>query len=353
MKPTDVLPARQPATIKDIANALGLSHSTVSRALNDFPHISAETKARVREKAAELEYVVNSGARTLRHASSSLIGLVVPHSTNELSATMTRVLASRCQRAGYQLVLSMCDDDEEIELRQVKALRQARALGIIIIPAPNLLEETAQLLSSASVVQFSRSHPRLSAPAVSIDGAKGVAAAIHHLGQLGHHRIAYVGLTSDLSTGASRFAGFRRGMESCGAPIDPALVRQGPGLGEFGRTAAAGLLQSPAPPTAIVFGTTELTSGGYEAIRRAGVRLPEDLSVIGFGDPPWFRHVSPTLSTIAMSFEEAAETAISLLLRRIAEAAEGRPPEPAVSLVLDPYLIVRETTGRPRARPGF
>jgi DNA-binding IclR family transcriptional regulator len=120
MKPLKGSSARPPATIKDIANALGLSHSTVSRALNDFPHLSADTKARVREKAAELEYVVNSGARTLRYANSSLVGLVAPHPTNDLSAAMARVLASQCQRAGYQLVLSMCEDDEVVELRQVK-----------------------------------------------------------------------------------------------------------------------------------------------------------------------------------------------------------------------------------------
>jgi LacI family transcriptional regulator len=341
---------RAPATIKDIAQALGLSHSTVSRALNDFPHLSDETKARVREKAAELNYVVNSGARTLRDASSSLIGLVVPHSTNDLSAVMTRVLASKCQRAGYQLVLSMCEDDEAAELRQVKALRQARALGIIIIPTPRLLDETAQLLASASVVQYSRTHPSLSAPSVSIDGGRGAEMAVRHLVQLGHRRIAFVGLNTALSTGASRHAGFQRAMAACGAAVDPALVRLGPGspMSGFGRVATASLLQLSEPPSAIVFSTGEFTSGGYEALRQADVDIPGDLSLVGWGDAPWFQYVRPALTTVTADFQQAAEAAISMLLRRIDEAAQGHAPEAPFALVLDPYLVVRETTAPPR-----
>lgn len=345
--------ARAAATIKDIAQALGLSHSTVSRALNDFPRLSTETRARVREKAAELNYVANSGARTLRDASSLQIGLVLPHATNELSATMTRVLASKCQRAGYQLVLCMCEDDELAELRQVKALRQARALGIMIIPSPRLLDETAQLLASASVVQYSRTHPRLSAPSVSIDGGRGVEMAVRHLAQLGHRRIAYVGLTTDLSTGASRYEGFQRAMAACGATVDPALVRLGPGspMSAFGRAATAGLLQLADRPSALVFSTAEFTSGGYETLRQATVRIPDDLAVVGWGDAPWFQHVHPPLTTIAADFEQAAEAAISLLLRRIEQAAEGHAQEPPVALVLDPHLVVRETTAPPKEAP--
>jgi DNA-binding LacI/PurR family transcriptional regulator len=184
---------------------------------------------------------------------------------------------------------------------------------------------------------------------VSIDGAKGVAAAVTHLAQLGHRRIAYVGLTPELSTGASRLAGYQQAMAASGAAVDPTLVRLGPGspMNTFGRAATAGLLQLADPPTAIIFGTTEMTSGGYEAVRQAGTRLPQALSVVGWGDPPWFRHVDPTLTAVALSFDQAAEAAMSLLLRRIEDAEEGRTPEPPVALVFDPYLVVRETTAPP------
>ena len=144
---------RGAVTIKDVAAALGVSHSTVSRALNGHSHISPEMKDKVRRAARELGYVVNAGARTLRQASSRLIGLVVPNVTNELVTAMMKVLAARCERANYQLVLCVTQDDAEAELRHVEMLRQSRATGLITVPTPFVLPETARMMAAMPVVQ--------------------------------------------------------------------------------------------------------------------------------------------------------------------------------------------------------
>lgn len=334
-------------TIKDIANALGVSHSTVSRALNDQRHISRDMKDRVRQAASELGYIVNAGARTLRQANSSLIGLIAPDVMSELFAVMCKVLALRCARAGYQLAVSITEDDPVAELTHVKALRQARALGVIIIPTPHMLPETAALLRPACVVQFSRRHEKLDAPAVTIDGASGVAAAVHHLAELGHKRIGFVGLPSDRSTGVGRLSGFMTGMAEHGLSVDPGLVRQGPGTAEFGRAMTAALLQRDPRPTAIILSTADLTQGGVEAVRRESLIVPKDLSIIGFGDPAWLRLLTPPLSTVGLTLGESSEAAISMLLRQIEAKEEGVPLEPQVSLELEPYLILRGTTAPP------
>jgi LacI family transcriptional regulator len=334
-------------TIKDIANALGVSHSTVSRALNDQRHISKDMKRRVRQAASELGYIVNAGARTLRQANSTLIGLIAPDVMSELFAVMTKVLALRCARAGYQLVVNITEDDAAVELAHVKALRQSRALGVIIIPTPDMLPETAELLGPTCVVQFSRSHELLQAPSVSIDGVSGVSSAVHHLAEIGHRRIGFDSLSSDRSTGLGRMRGFMEGMAAHGLTVEPGLVRQGPGTAEFGRAMTAALLQRQDRPSAIVFGTADLTQGGVEALRKSSLAIPGDISVVGFGDPAWFRLLTPPLSTVGLTLGESAEAAISMLLRQIEAKEEGRPLDPQASLETEPYLILRGTTAPP------
>lgn len=336
-------------TIKDIAAALGVSHSTVSRALNDHSHISPEMKQRVRGCALELGYVVNAGARTLRQASSRLIGLVVPNVTSELFTVMIKVLAARCERAAYQLVLCVTEDDPEMELRHVEMLRQSRATGLVTVPSPFVLPETARLMSAMPTIQFSRSHPAIAAPSVAIDGAQGVAAAVRHLAGLGHRRIGYVGLAASLSTGEARARGFADALEAQGIPLLPDLFRHGPGTTEFGRATTMTLVRARTPPTALIYGSADLMLGGLEALRKSGLTVPRDLSIIGFGDPHWLRLFDPGISTIGLALSESAEAAISMLLRQIEAREKGAATGDEPSLELEPFLILRDSTAPPRA----
>jgi LacI family transcriptional regulator len=345
-KPRD-RPHTQNVTIKDVADRLGVSHSTVSRALNDHRHIHEDMKDRVRQAAAELGYVVNAGARKLRRAESNLIAYVVPDLMAEMFTFIAKPLATQCFKAGYQLVLCATDDDPTTELRHVEALRQARAIGIVIIPTPQLLEKTAALLEPIATIQVSRRHPLLSASSVTVDGGRGVADAVRHLAQLGHRRIAYVGLTTDRSTGIERLAGYRRGLEENGLSFDAAGVRLGPTKQEYGRVAVASLVRLANAPTAIVFGTADLTYGGIDALRHAKISVPEAISIMGFGDPVWFKLQGPGISTVGVSLSDIAESAISMLLRQIAAVDDGVPADPPESIVLDPTLILRGSTAPP------
>lgn len=338
-----------PVTIKDIAAALGVSHSTVSRALNDHSHISRDMKEQVRRTAMELGYVAHAGARTLRQAHARLIGMLAPNVMNQLFAVMIKVLAARCARAGYQLVLCVTEDDPEVELRHVEALRQSRATGIIIVPTAGVLAKTALLMAAMPVVQFSRSHPAIAAPSVAIDGARGIANAVRHLADLGHRRIAYVGLSTSLSTGAARAVGFTEAMTQRGLAVEPALFHPGGGTIEYARATTAALLRGAQQPTAIVYGSADLTEGGLESLHRERVPVPGHVSIIGFGDPGWFKLMTPPLSTVGLSLSESAEAAISMLLRQIEARETGAPLEPQASLELEPFLILRETTAPPRA----
>jgi DNA-binding LacI/PurR family transcriptional regulator len=220
-------------------------------------------------------------------------------------------------------------------------------VGLVCVPTGRLLPATARLMEAMCVVQFSRNHPLVNASSVAIDGAHGVAAAVNHLADLGHQRIAYAGLVTEVSTGRMRDAGFRATMQARGLPVRAELCRHGPGTAEFGRAATSSMLRGPNAPTAIIYGSADLAQGGIEAVRRENVSIPRDLSIIGFGDPVWFRLMTPSLSTVGVSLAESADAAISMLLRQIAAEEAGAPQEAHTSLELEPFLILRQSTAPP------
>ncbi len=303
-------------TIRDIAQDLGISHATVSRALAGHPKISDTTKERVREAAARLRYVVNASARTLRSAHSKLVGLVIPDIQNDFYASVAKRLADRLEARGFQLALSVTEDDAQRELRDVRALLEARAAGVIITPSMDLRRETAAMLQHVRTIQLIRRHRSLrTAAAVVIDDRAGVHQATRHLIDLGHTRIGYLGTHTRLSSGRNRLAGFVRAMREAALAADRVLL--GPPRPEFARQAIGSWLGTSAA-TGWVSGSSELTLGALQALHHAGLRLPADLSLIGYGDPAWFTLVGPGITTVGLPVAEAAEAAASMVL------ADGR-----------------------------
>lgn len=334
----------QNVTIKDIAEHLGISHSTVSRALSDHPYTNAGTKDKVRRAVERLGYVPNAAARNLRSDKGSLVGLILPEIQNELFGTAAQILSQRCLKNGLQMVFAASEDDAQIEYEHVLALREARARGIILTPTPRMLDKTLALLQDIPVVQFSRRHKRLAAPSVSVDGERGCLVATRHLLQLGHRRIAYVGMESDRSTGAERLVGYLKAHAEYEVVADPSLSRLGPSGPEFGNTAVMDILQSRHPPTALLLGTNALTLGALKAMRQLGMEAPRDLSVVGFGDPSWYALWSPGITTIGVPQVEMAEAAASHLMRQLAPPAQG-VADPAPLISIEPTFLVRGTTG--------
>jgi DNA-binding LacI/PurR family transcriptional regulator len=349
-KPSKISVADMSVTIKDIAEHLGISHSTVSRALSDHPYTNADTKQRVRLAVEKLGYVPNAAARSLRGDQGSIVGLVLPDIVNELFGITAQTVSHRCLKNGYQMVLSVSEDDPLTEYKHVMALREARAAGIIITPTPGMLEKTRTLLQSVPVVQYSRRHPRLSAPSISVDGERGVLVATQHLLQLGHRRIGYVGMASDKSTGAERLAGFTKAQKSAGVRRDPALVRLGASHPDFARAAVSDLLQLADPPTALLLGSNPMTVGALRALRQAGLEAPRDISLICFGDPAWYSLWNPGITTIGLPTLEMADAVASELMRQLSPPAGGdtRPTHFAI----EPIFLVRETTAAVKAVRG-
>jgi DNA-binding LacI/PurR family transcriptional regulator len=350
-KSSKISVADMSVTIKDIAEHLGISHSTVSRALSDHPYTNADTKQRVRLAVEKLGYVPNAAARNLRGDQGSIVGLVLPDIVNELFGITAQTVSHHCLKNGFQMVLCVSEDDPLTEYKHVMALREARAAGIIITPTPGMLEKTRTLLQSVPVVQYSRRHPRLSAPSISVDGERGVLVATQHLLQLGHRRIGYVGMASDKSTGAERLAGFTKAHKSAGVRLDPARVRLGASHPDFARAAVSDLLQLADPPTALLLGSNPMTVGALRALRQAGLEAPRDISLICFGDPAWYSLWNPGITTIGLPTLEMADAVASELMRQLSPPAAGADTRPT-HFAIEPIFLVRETTAAVKGARG-
>ncbi len=328
-------------TAKDIALKLNISPSTVGRALSDDPRISAATRQRVMEAAVELGYVVNRAARMMRGVPSNLVGLVVPDIRNSFYYTIAHALSKCLEAEGYQLMLSETDDDRNAELRHLRELASANVAGIIIVASARPLPESARLLAATPHIQLLRRHQALGDQWFGIDDTAALEMATRHLVGLGHRNIAYIGGSPDLPTGMARLQGFRNALKGVGGARAHEEVGT-PSSTQVGSDALARLLALPDPPTAMVLGSVPTTHGVLQACNDRGIRVPQDLSVVGFGDEPGFRWWGPGLTTLSLPVSELATASGLWFLQQLKSRAVAMTPHSAVSPV---QLLVRGSTG--------
>ena len=328
-------------TIKDIAGRLGVSASTVGRALADDSRISGAMKQKVHAVADEMGYVANRAARMMRGVSSNLVGLMVPDIRNTFYSTIAHALSKCLEQEGFQLTLSETDDDRSVELRHVRELVSANVAGMIMVPSVRPLPETARLLKSMPHIQLLREQSVLGRQWFGLDDARAVALGVEHLLELGHRRIAYVGPWAELSTGAARLKGYREAMkaarawdgalEYCGSPSDTT----------FGAVTLERLMSLGKPPTALVLGGVQHTHSILDECVVRDIQVPRQLSVVGFGDEAGFRWWPGGLTTISLPVSELATACGLWFLHQLRMKPDVMPSYRSVSA---PTLIVRGST---------
>jgi LacI family transcriptional regulator len=340
-------------TIKHIAEQVGVSASTVARALADHPHIHEDTKARVRAAAQRLGYVAHAPARLMRGGRSTLVGLVIPDVRNDFYATVAQAISESCVGRGYQLMLSITGEDPARELAQVRSLASARAAGVIVVPSAAPLRETIALLGRMPHVQLIRGCDALSAPWFGIDDRAAIRIAVEYVVARGHRRIGYVGGDLSLGTSRERRAGYDEALARAGIAVLPALCRHGAGDVESGRAATLGLLALRPRMTALVTGTSLVTPGALDALATSGVAVPSSLSIVGFNDGPALAWWGPGITAIGLPVREIAMACAGRLLRDLEQpAAAAAVPARALAerAVFVPSLVERGSVGPPARR---
>lgn len=334
-------------TIKDIARLVGVSSSTVARALNDSARISEPTKARVRAAARDLGYVAHSAARLMRGEAATVIGLTVPDIENDFYATLAHAVADVCREHGFQLVLSITEDDPETEFQHLRALVGAQAAGVVIVPTASPLPESFGLIERMPSAQLIRHIPGFDSDWFAIDDERGVREATAELIAAGHQRIAYVGASDTLSTGQDRLRGYRSAFAAASLPVREELIALGVPRPSFARTAFEELYASQRP-TAVVSGGSQITVGLIQAVAALRLAVPDDLSFVAYGDSPLYQSWNPQLTAIALPVREIALAGTAALLRRARQdGADEEQPHGALYL---PRLRLRNSIAAPTRR---
>jgi LacI family transcriptional regulator len=339
--------------LTDVARMAGVHPGTASRALNPATRdqVSRETSRRVARVAQQLGYFPNPLARGLRTARSYIVGMVVPDVTNPLFPPIVRGAEQVLSEAGYTLVLTDTDNNAATERRQIEQLRARGMDGFIVATArweDPILDDLADLGIPAVLVNRRSASPRL--PYVGGDERTGIQLAVDHLVELGHRRIAYLAGPQDTSTGRERSGAFTQAMQSHTLPTSRQQIRVCSAYTEAaGAEAARRLLSSGRDFTAIVTGNDLIALGVLAVLAEAGIRCPDQMSVIGFNDLPMVDKLTPPLTTVRLPLAEIGALSARILLATI----DGAVPDGQVGQsLLGVQLAVRGTTAPPsESRP--
>ncbi|MBO0773433.1 MAG: LacI family DNA-binding transcriptional regulator [Actinobacteria bacterium] len=336
-----------PVTLRDVAARAGVHPATASRALNPETRllVREDTARRVLDAAQTLGYRPNPVARSLRTRRSNTVGVLIPDLTNPLFPPIVRGIEDRLAAAGYVALIGNTDGDDERERIVFEQMRARHVDGFVLATvhlSSALLAEAGR--ADLPVVLVNRLAEDHSMPSVSADNERGMRLAVDHLSELGHRRIAHIAGPQDVSTGLSRFRGFDAALRAHAMATDEDLVVVAKAFSiEEGHRCCRLLLAQGAPFTAIAAGNDMLAVGCYGALEEAGVRCPEDMSVVGFNDMPFIDRLRPPLTTIRFPHYQVGTEAAQLLLERIAGE-----PGPVKVLYLAPELIARGSTAPPR-----
>jgi len=335
---------RRSPRLKDVAEAAGVHISTVSRALNERTAVllNPQTLERIRETADGLGYRVNGMARALKTRRSMAIGMVVPDITNPFFPPAVRGAEDVLDRAGYSLLLSSTDNDLGKARRQIAAMLEGQADGLLLAMAlrddPLVNELRA---SGAPLVLLNRTVDRGGVSAVVPDDFNGAVEAVEHLYALGHRRLAFVGGPMSTSNGARRRASFDQTVLRLGLP-EPVALEASAFDEAAGYAAAQALLAEHPEITGVVAGNDLVAIGIIAAAGERGRRCPADISVVGFNDMLLAGRLQPPLTTIRIPQYDLGARAAELLMALVADP--GRSPE---TVLISGELVVRGSTAPP------
>jgi LacI family transcriptional regulator len=339
-------------TVKDVAAHAGVSAPTVSRVLAGNYPVAPATRAKVLRAMKELDYVVNAHARGLAGATTKTVAFVVDDVTGPFYAYIARGVEQQASSEGRLCLLCTTHGDPQREFAVVELMREQRAEAVILVGGAWDNEVYNERMTYfARALDKSGSHlvlcgrPSLGegvpALVVQYDNVGGSYAMTAHLLSAGHRTICYLGREVGLSTSDERIQGFRQAHAEHGVALDESLILPGKFLLDSGYELARKLLAERDDVTAIFAGTDMVAMGVLKALREAGVRVPEDMSVVGFDDIPLAAELTPALTTVHVPHEQLGREAVRLALRR----GEGSTTD---RVVLGTHIVVRDSVAPPR-----
>jgi LacI family transcriptional regulator len=335
-----------PLTLEDVAKLSGVSRSTVSRVVNNEPNVRQEVRERVLEVIRETGYEPHAAARSLVTRRTKIIGVIIPESVTAVLTTpffsqLLWGITQTCNARHYHLTLSLLASPRGADDMYRRVVRSGYLEGVIV--SATVMDDPLipRLLKDGVPFVFVGRHRDERVSFVDVDNVGASRTAVEYLAKLGHRRIATIAGPQIMSSGKDRLEGYRRALEAYGIPVEDELIVEGDYTEESGMAAA--LLLIPSSPTAVFAASDSMASGALKTLREAGLRVPQDVALVGFDDVPIAIALEPQLTTIHQPIEQMGEIAADLLLDRLDSPSQD---EAVVKrIVLPGELVVRESCG--------
>lgn len=330
-------------SIKDVARVAKVSHPTVSRALRHSPLVKAETAERIRQIARSIGYRPSAVARSLVTKKTNTIGVVVTTITDPFIGEVVSGIEETANKHGYSVILANSNADPDREIQVANSFHEHR-VDAILVTSSRVGALYVPLLSQLRipVVLINNQHPGEFVHSVMIDNITASRNATQHLVELGHKRIAYISDRFGSQSDTERLGGYRQTLESAGIAFVSSLVVAGDGRPAGGTRAMKQLLAQPASPTAVFCYNDMSALGALSCIREHGLRVPEDISLVGFDDLLFASYADPPLTTVRQSKHQMGQVAMEIVLKLFS----GIRSE--TNIKMQGELIVRRSTAAPK-----
>lgn len=337
------MPERKQVTRKEVAERAGVSVAVVSYVVNDGPRpVSPETRAKVQKAIEELGYFPNELARSLSRKQTATIGLIIPSLLNPVYAEIADSLERVCTAEGYIVMLCGTGRVPDQERKLAETLRAKQVDGVVIIPSQTPQAILAPL-HQAHIPTVVLEHDLPHTHCIAIDDRQGGRLATQHLLSLGHRRIGLIKREPYSALSYLRAVGYQEMLAEAGLPADPALIIESKAGQSAGYRSMQQLLALPEPPTAVFTHNDVLAMGAIHAIYDAGLKVPDDISVVGYDDTISATYLNPPLTTIKFPVAEMGRRAGEMIL----ELAQEKGSLPAQTITLPVELVIRGSTAPP------
>jgi len=335
-------------TIAHVAATAGVAVATAARVLSGRGYASASARAKVIAAADQIGYVPNVIARSLRLQKSNAIGLLIADVENAFYSSIAKHVEAVATAAGHSIILSNSNDDPAKEREYLELLEGIRVAGVILTPTGGNRRRLEQMQRDGiTIVQVDREVQHLSADLVIVDNERGAYEAVSALIDAGHSRIGLLAGRPQVITGSGRSEGYVRALRDRGLRADPELMRGSSFRRDHAVEEARALLALDPPVTAIFAANNVLAEGCMLALKEAGLRVPEDVSLVAFDDVEWMRMLDRGITAVRQPVIDIAQTAAKMMVRRLSGEERGG----AATVTFRAELVLRDSIAPPRVRP--
>lgn len=328
-------------SLNEVARRAGVSIATVSRVINNSSRVNPETRMKVQQVIKELKYQPNRVAKRLRNknASGNLLGVLIPDIQNPFYVEVLRGIEDVAFQHKYVLIMCNFSQDEMKERRYLDILQSESIDGLIAAPTDEYDLKVINLVRNGlPIVCVDRGLSGVDVDVVLVDNQEGAFSAVDHLAKKGHKRIAFISGMPAIPSSRKRKLGYIEALETNGLAFSEELIRYGDSKMESGTVLCKELMSLPNPPDAIFTGNNLITLGALEAINEMGLRIPNDVAVVGFDDMFWANSLNPPLTAVRQPAYEIGKRAAEQLISRINDSTR-----PTMNMVMKTELIVRKS----------